>query len=70
MSRNMPSFNIDIHFGVYCGKCGKPICGNCKILESKSGLKMSVEPCQECLTKEYARGVRSVKSGAIAAKEG
>lgn len=55
----MPKFNVDIHFGVYCARCGKGICSNCDTnIESKSGLKMRVEPCQNCLDKEYARGAR------------
>jgi RNase P subunit RPR2 len=53
----MPKFNLDVHFGVYCAKCGKPMCSNCNTdIPSKSGLKMTVEPCQNCLDKEFSRG--------------
>lgn len=53
----MPKFNIDVHFDVYCARCGKGLCSNCDTnIESKSGLKMRIEPCKNCLDKEYARG--------------
>ena len=55
--QKMPKFNIDIHFDVYCARCGKGLCNNCDTnIESKSGLKMRIEPCQNCLDKEYAKG--------------
>ena len=59
----MPKFNVDIHFDVYCARCGKGICGNCDTnIVSKSSLKMRVEPCRKCLDKEYARGTKNRKA--------
>lgn len=53
----MPKFNVDIHFDVYCEKCGRGICKNCDTnIETKSGLKMHIEPCSYCLNKEFIRG--------------
>lgn len=67
----MPKFNVDIHFGVYCARCGKPICSNCDTnVESKSGLKMRVEPCQNCLKKEYAWGRKEQKKEPVRAGRG
>jgi reverse gyrase len=55
----MPKFKIDVHFDVYCARCGKGLCGNCNTnIESKSGLKMTIEPCQRCLDKEIKKAIR------------
>ena len=58
----MPKFNIDVHFDAYCARCGKGICSNCNTdIASKSGLKMQIEPCQNCLKREYSKGAKMVK---------
>ena len=58
----MPKFKIDVHFDVYCARCGKGICNNCDTnIESKSGLKMRVEPCKNCLDKERKTGRKEAK---------
>lgn len=67
----MPIFNVDVHFGVYCSRCGRGICSNCDTnIESKSGLKMRVQPCQHCLDKEYKRAMKQADKMLRAGRQG
>lgn len=45
----MPSFEVE--FEIYCS-CGNGLCGQ----STTKGMKVIVEPCEECKAKEYDSG--------------
>lgn len=57
----MPSFDISVDFDVYCARCGAGLCQQSNT-ESKSSYRgtshaVNVEPCENCLRKEYDKGL-------------
>jgi len=49
----MPEFSVD--FEVFCS-CGEGLCDQ-STGSNKRGPRVTVEPCQKCLQKEYDAGV-------------
>ena len=50
----MPEFTVS--FEVYCGKCGAGLCNNSRTEERRGTLRVTVEPCEDCLTNAKNEG--------------
>lgn len=50
----MPSFEVE--FEVFCGSCGEGLCQQSVGENTRAGLKVTVQPCEECLKKAKEKG--------------